>query len=36
LRSAHRAIADWRIGALGFSCHDTFEVFQEVVDGYDR
>ena len=34
LRSADRAIADG--GALGFSFHDTFEVFRKVVDGCDR
>jgi hypothetical protein len=30
-----KAIADGRIGCLGFSFHDTVEVFEQIVDGYD-
>jgi predicted aldo/keto reductase-like oxidoreductase len=36
LEWAEGAIADGRIGHLGFSFHDKHEVFQEIVDAYDR
>lgn len=32
---ADRARADGRIGELGFSFHDSLDVFREVIDGYD-
>lgn len=35
LKWAEKEIADGRIGYLGFSFHDEYKVFKEIIDGYD-
>ena len=36
LKWAEKAIASGRIGGLGFSFHDTFEMFKQIIDAWDN
>jgi len=36
LEFGDKAVADGRIRGLGFSFHDEYEVFKEIIDGYDK
>jgi hypothetical protein len=36
LAEAEKAVADGRVRHPGFSFHDEFEVFKDIIDSYDR
>ncbi len=35
LHRAEQAVRDGKIGAIGFSFHDRYEIFEEIIHGYD-